>query len=178
MNYRILNKAQLIELLKEKDKIIETFQDKTKVRAELIADARDKKEEIKELRVEKIKKEIKSLVFKEKRQFSITEITEMLNLNRKTFYNLKLNEFLKEIFKSNFDKYKAMNHCQINITKFSSKTKERYEVSVRKDSSYFFLTPNIYSFQTRKEFDNFLEEFKKENPFKIIEVIEVVKGKK
>lgn len=171
MNYKTLTKAQLIELLEEKDRLIESFQDKSKARAELIADAREKKDEIKELRIEKIKKDLKALILNEKVKLSITEITEKLSLNRKTFYNLNLNEFLKEIFKKNFDKYNKFDHCQIEITKFPSKTKGRYEVSVKKNSSYFSLTPDFYYFQTKQEFYNFLEEFEKENPFKIIETI-------
>ena len=51
MNYSTLTKAELIELLKEKDKIIEKLENKTELRKELLEEAREKKEQKQEKRV-------------------------------------------------------------------------------------------------------------------------------
>ena len=44
MNYNSMTKAELIELLKEKDKIIEKLENKTELRKELLEEAREKQE--------------------------------------------------------------------------------------------------------------------------------------
>ena len=70
MNYSTLTKAELIELLKEKDNLIAKLENKTELRKELLGEAREKKEQQQEKRVFALKKNIKELILKEKKKIT------------------------------------------------------------------------------------------------------------
>ena len=73
MNYNSMTKAELIELLKQRDEIIAKLENKTELRKELLEEAREKKEQKQEKRVSVLKKNIKELILKEKKKITTRE---------------------------------------------------------------------------------------------------------
>ena len=163
MNYSTLTKAELIELLKEKDKIIEKLENKTELRKELLEEAREKKEQKQEKRVSVLKKNIKELILKEKKKITTRELCKLLNINRQTLYNNKLNDFIAEVYSQNFLNSGALNYLEIKILK----TKSTYKVSISQ-SNFVFAQSENYEFQDKFEVRKFIKDFKEKNEFKII----------
>lgn len=163
MNYSTLTKAELIELLKEKDKIIATLENKTELRKELLGEAREKKEQQQEKRVSVLKKNIKELILKEQKKITTRELCKLLNINRQTLYNNRLNDFIAEVYSQNFLSSGAFNYLEIKIFK----TKSTYKVSISQ-SNFVFAQSDDYEFQDKFEVRKFIKDFKEKNEFRII----------
>lgn len=163
MNYSTLTKAELIELLKEKDKIIAKLENKTELRKELLGEAREKKEQQQEKRVSVLKKNIKELILKEQKKITTRELCKLLNINRQTLYNNRLNEFIAEVYSRNFLSSGALNYLEIKIFK----TKSVYKVSIYQ-SNLVFAKADEYEFKDKFEVREFIRDFKNKNEFRII----------
>lgn len=163
MNYSTLTKSELIELLKQKDEMIAKLENKTELRKELLGEAREKKEQQQEKRVFALKKNIKELILKEKKKINIRELCKLLNINRQTLYNNKLNDFIAEVYSQNFLSSGALNYLEIKILK----TKSIYKVSISQ-SNFVFAKSDDYEFQDKFEVRKFIKDFKEKNEFRII----------
>ena len=143
MNYNSLKKAELIELLKEKDEEIKKLRTGKGI-AEYFLEIREEKQE---KRINDLKKEIKRLIAKEEKKLSISYICKKLQVNRKTFYNNKLDKFLKDLYLYSFieTSYDAMILKLRKITR--GKNKGKYELSES--------TKNIFSKWEIKLFDSY-----------------------
>lgn len=146
MNYNILKKAELIELLKEKDEEIKKLRTGKGI-AEYFLELREEKQE---KRINDLKKEIKRLIAKEEKRLSISYICNKLDINRKTFYNNKLDKFLKDLYLHSFiatsydatvlklskitrgkdkGKYKLIEHTKNMFSKWETKLFDSYELA-------------------------------------------------
>lgn len=163
MNYNTLTKAELIELLKEKDEIIAKLENKTELRKELLGEAREQKEELQQKRVSAIKKNIKELILKEKKKITTRELCKILDINRKTLYNNGLNKFIADVYSQNFLSSGALNYLEIKIIK----TKSNYKITISQ-SNFVFAQSENYEFQDKFEVRKFINDFKVINEFRII----------
>ena len=163
MNYNSMTKAELIELLKQKDEMIAKLENKTELRKELLEEAREKKEQKQEKRVSVLKKNIKELILKEKKKITTRELCKLLNINRQTLYNNKLNDFIAEVYSQNFLSSGALNYLEIKILK----TKSTYKVSIYQ-SNFVFAKADEYEFKDKFEVREFIRDFKNKNEFRII----------
>ena len=125
INYTNLKKDDLIKLLNEKDELIKKLENKTDLRKELLMYARFQKKEIQEKKVFDLKEKIKQLILAEEKKLSGRKICEILNINRTTFFNNKLNKFLEKVYYSNFINNK-FNYTSITISKNLRKKTNKY----------------------------------------------------
>ena len=146
MNYNTLKKAELIELLKEKDEEIKKLRTGKGI-AEYFLEIREEKHE---KRISDLKKSIKILIAKEEKRISISYICKNLDINRKTFYNNNLDKFLKELYLNSFiatsydatvlklrkitrgkdkGKYELIEHTKNMFSKWETKLFETYQLA-------------------------------------------------
>jgi phosphopentomutase len=164
MNYSTLTKAELIELLKEKDNLIAKLENKTELRKELLEEAREKKEQAQEKRIKTLKRKIKEIIAEKKDKLSIRELCKVLEINRQTLYNNKLNDFIAEVYSQNFLRSGEPNFVEIT----QQKKRNKYHVSISESSGLMFAQDDHYEFTEKVELLNFLRDYKAKNEYRII----------
>lgn len=164
MNYNSMTKAELIELLKQKDEMIAKLENKTELRKELLEEAREKKEQTQEKRIKTFKRKIKEIIAERKEKLSIREVCKVLEINRKTLYNNNLNEFFEMVMKQNFLKSGEPNFVEIT----QQKKKKKYHVSISESSGLMFAQDYHRDFNEKVELLNFLRDYKAKNEYRII----------
>ena len=164
MNYNSMTKAELIELLKQKDEIIKKLENKTELRKELLEEAREKKEQAQEKRIKTLKRKIKEIIAGKKEKLSIRELCKLLEINRQTLYNNNLNEFFEMVIKQNFLKSGEPNFVEIT----QQKKRNKYYISISESSGLMFSQDDHYEFSEKVELLNFLRDYKAKNEYRII----------
>ena len=164
MNYNSMTKAELIELLKQRDEIIAKLENKTELRKELLEEAREKKEQKQEKRIKTFKRKIKEIIAERKEKLSIREVCKVLEINRKTLYNNNLNEFFEMVIKQNFLKSGEPNFVEIT----QQKKRNKYHVSISESSGLMFAQDDHYEFSEKVELLEFLRDYKAKNEYRII----------
>jgi phosphopentomutase len=164
MNYNLRTKAELIELLKQRDEIIAKLENKTELRKELLEEAREKKEQAQEKRIKTLKRKIKEIIAEKKDKLSIRELCQVLEINRKTLYNNNLNEFFEMVIKQNFLKSGEPNFVEIT----QQKKRNKYHVSISESSGLMFAQDDHYEFSEKVELLEFLRDYKAKNEYRVI----------
>ena len=166
MNYSSMTKAELIELLRQKDEKIAKLENKTELRKELLEEAREKKEQAQEKRIKIFKRKIKEIIAEKKDKLSIRELCKVLEINRKTLYNNNLNEFFEMVIKQNFLKSGEPNFVEITIPQ--KKKRNKYYVSISESSGLMFAQDDHYEFSEKVELLEFLRDYKAKNEYRVI----------
>ena len=166
MNYNSMTKAELIELLKQRDEIIAKLENKTELRKELLEEAREKKEQAQEKRIKTLKRKIKEIIAEKKDKLSIRELCKVLEINRQTLYNNKLNDFIAEVYSQNFLRSGEPNFVEITIPQ--KKKRNKYYVSISESSGLMFAQDDHYEFAEKVELLNFLRDYEAKNEYRII----------
>ena len=130
------------------------------------------KDEKQKKHINHLKEQIKELIMSAHKKLSISFICKELEINRKTFYNNKLNEFLDNIYKKSILKSGEMNIIEIEISKNSRTTENKFKVKIS-ESAFVFKNSDIFSFKTSVQVNKYLQDFKNNNEYRLIKIVKI-----